>query len=372
VKEYAEEGLCLRGCLSMADPLRPEAGPAVDRCTRAGIRAVLITGDHLLTAESVARQAGILSPEGKGMTGESLDRIPQSRLRDAVNDCRVFARVSPANKLQIVRTLKAQGHVVAMTGDGVNDAPALKEAAVGVAMGQTGTDVARQASSMVLLDDNFSTIVKAVEEGRSIYENIRKFIRYLFSCNLGEVITMMMAILFGLPMPLTPAELLWMNLVTDGLPALALSRDPPEPDIMSRPPRDPAEGLFSGGLWRRIITRGLYVGGVTLLVYLWSLGNAGQEVASTMAYATLVTVQLVAAFDCRSEEKSIVELGLFSNMQLVFASVFSWFMLLATIQWGPLASFFRTVPLTVTQWAIVFLCSVFPDLFRAAFSGKKQ
>ena len=372
VKDYEEDDLCLRGCLSMADPLRPEAGPGVERCKKAGIRPVLITGDHLLTAESVARQAGILSPEGRGMTGEMLERIPPGRLKQAIDECRVFARVSPAHKLKIVRNLKALGHVVAMTGDGVNDAPALKEAAVGVAMGLTGTDVARQASSMVLLDDNFSTIVKAVEEGRSIYDNVRKFIRYLFSCNLGEVITMLVATAFGLPLPLSAAELLWMNLVTDGLPALALSRDPPDKDIMSRPPRDPAESLFARGLWRRIVTRGVYVGGVTLLVFIWSLSTAGLEVASTMAYATLVTVQLIAAFDCRSEEKSIAEMGLFSNMYLALACALSWLMLLVTIQWKPLSSLFRTVPLSVAQWAVVFLCSVFPDLFGAAFSGRKE
>jgi len=369
---YKEEDLTFRGCLSMADPLRPEAAPAVERCRRAGIRPVLMTGDHLLTAESVAKEAGILSRTEKAMTGAELEARGRSGARDAVANCSAFARVSPANKLQIVRSLKELGHVVAMTGDGVNDAPALREAAVGVSMGLSGTDVARGASSMVLLDDNFSTIVKAIEEGRSIYDNIRKFIRYLFSCNIGEVMTMLVAAVLGLPMPLTAAELLWMNLVTDGLPALALSRDPPDPDIMNRRPRDPKEGLFAGGLWRKILVRGLYIGTATLLVFISNLTTSGPAVASTMAYATLVTVQLVAALDCRSEEKHLAEMPLFSNPILVFSCVLSFLMLFATIQYPPVSAFFRTVPLTLSQWGVVFLCSIFPDLFGIAFSRKKR
>ena len=371
-REYREDGLCLRGCLAMADPLRPEAARAVEQCRRAGITPVLITGDHLGTAESVARQAGILPQDGRGMTGATMDRLPESRLVQVVGECRVFARVSPAHKLRIVRILKKSGHVVAMTGDGVNDAPALTEAAVGVAMGLTGTDAAREASSMVLLDDNFSTIVKAVGEGRSIYDNLRKFIRYLFSCNLGEVIAVMAATVFGLPLPLSPAELLWMNLVTDGLPALALSRDPPDKDIMDRPPRDPDEGLFSRGLWRTIVGRGAYIGITTLLVFLWSLSRTDLRTASTMAYATLVTVQLISAFDCRSEAMPVSLSGVFSNLYLVVACLVSWLMLLATIQFRPVASLFRTVPLSASQWLLVFLVSVFPDLFRAASSRREH
>lgn len=371
-EDYGEDRLTLCGCLAMADPVRDEVVSAVDECRRAGIGTVLITGDHLRTAESIARQAGILDEGGRGMTGDAVERTPEGRLVQVVEKCRVFARVSPAHKLRIVRSLKKAGHVVAMTGDGVNDAPALKEAAVGVAMGQTGTDVAREASSMVLCDDNFSTIVKAVSEGRAIYDNVRKFIRYLFSCNLGEVIAMVAATVFGLPMPLGPTQLLWMNLVTDGLPALALSLDPPEEDIMSRPPRDPAESLFSRGLWRRILGRGTYIGAVTLLVFVWSLSSGGLDTASTMAYATLVTVQLVAAFDCRSEDKPIARLGLFGNVELVLSCVFSYLLLLATIQWRPVASLFRTVPLSLAQWSVIFLVSVFPDIFKAAFSRTEE
>ena len=371
-EEYAEDGLTLRGCLAMADPLRPEAADAVLECKRAGIRPVLITGDHLRTAESIARQAGILDRDGKGTTGDVLDKTPESRLPQLVDSCKVFARVSPAHKLRIVRALKKAGHVVAMTGDGVNDAPALKEAAVGVAMGKTGTDVAREASSMVLLDDDFSTIVEAVREGRSIYDNVRKFIRYLFSCNLGEVFTMMIATIAGLPLPLTPAELLWMNLVTDGLPALALSWEPPDPDVMDRPPRPPGEGLFSRGLWFRIVGRGAYVGAAALTAFMWGLLRGDPALASTLAYATLVTVQLVSAFDCRSEERTVAELGLFTNPLLLVACGLSWVMLFVTIQLRPLASLFRTVPLSLEEWSVVLALSVFPDLFKAAFLRRKQ
>ena len=371
-EEYAEDQLTLRGCLAMADPLRPEAAAAVLECRRSGIRPVLITGDHLRTAESVARQAGILERDGAGVTGDVLDRTPESRLPQLIDRCRVFARVSPAHKLRIVRALKRAGHVVAMTGDGVNDAPALREAAVGVAMGKTGTDVAREASSMVLLDDDFSTIVRAVREGRSIYDNVRKFIRYLFSCNLGEVFTMVAAAIAGLPLPLTPAELLWMNLVTDGLPALALSYEPPDKDVMDRPPRPPEEGLFSRGLWLRIVGRGAYVGTAALTAFMWGLLRGDAALASTLAYATLVTVQLVSAFDCRSEERTVAELGLLTNPLLLVACVLSWFMLFVTIQFEPIASLFRTVPLSLAEWTVVLVLSVFPDLFKAAFSRREH
>jgi Ca2+-transporting ATPase len=367
---YSEDSLCLYGLLAMADTLREEGPESVRVAKRAGIRPILVTGDHLRTAETIARQAGILAADGRGVTGDYIDTLSEAELQALLARTSVFARVSPAHKIKIVRSLKRAGEVVAMTGDGVNDAPALKEAAVGVAMGLGGTDVAREASSVVLMDDNFSTIVKAVREGRAIYDNIRKFVRYLLSCNIGEVITMVTATVLGLPMPLTPTELLWMNLVTDGLPALALGMDPPSPDIMERPPRDPAEGVLSRGLLKLIVTRGVYVGVATLLVFISTLRTGDVRLASTMAYATLVTVQLVAAFECRSETKSIAELGLFRNPLLVGASVISWLMLLATIHYPPLVVLFHTVPLSVSQWGLIFMVSVFPELFRAAFSKK--
>jgi len=369
-EDYLEKDLVLLGCLAMADPLRKEAALSVQRCKIAGIRPVLVTGDHLRTAESVAREALILDKGERGMTGAELEKVPESGLGKAVDECRVFARVSPAHKLKIVRALKKLGHVVAMTGDGINDGPALKEAAVGVAMGLSGTDVARETSSIVLTDDNFATIVRAVEEGRAIYENIRKFIRYLLSCNLGEVFTMSMAVTLGLPLPLLPIQLLWMNLVTDGLPALALSVDPPDKDLMKRPPREPGESLFSHGLWVRILGRGLYIGAATFLVFAAVLRGGDTGLASTMAFATLVTAQLAAALDCRSETKSVAQLGIFSNAYLMFACLLSWLMLFATIQFAPLATLFHTVPLSGSQWALVFALSFLPDVARGAFGQK--
>ncbi len=367
-----EESLTLLGCLALADPLRPEAGMAVMQCKRAGIRPVLVTGDHLKTAESVARQVGILELEEQGMIGEALDRLKGPELAKAVDGCRVFARVSPAHKLKIVRQLKKLGHVVAMTGDGINDAPALKESAVGVAMGKTGTDVARESSSIVLMDDNFSTVVKAVEEGRAIYDNLRKFIRYLLSCNLGEVITMLGALIMGLPLPLYPVQILMMNLVTDGLPALALGMEPPERDLMKRPPRDPSEGLFSHGLMRRIVGRGAYIGIITLVLFLSGLAQGDVDMACTLAYATLVTVQLVAAFDCRSETKTALEIGLTSNMYLVWACVLSWLVLYATIQLPFFSRLFHTVSLPAGQWLVILCAALLPDAFRYAFSSKNK
>lgn len=370
--EYTENGFSLLGCLAMEDPLRPFAKESVETCIGAGIKPILITGDHLKTAESIGSRSGILSKAGSGITGDRLERLS---LRETAVICQrhpVLARISPIQKLKVVKALKGASHVVAMTGDGVNDAPALKEAAVGIAMGKTGTDVAREASSIVILDDDFRSIVAAVEEGRAIYDNIRKFIRYLFSCNLGEVITVGIATIAGLPMPLTPTQLLWVNLVTDGLPALALSMDRPMDDVMKRPPRDPKEGVFSGGLSKLIFTRGIYIGLVTLLVFLSRIHTSDFAKASTLAYATLVTSQLVTAFDCRSEQHSITELGIFGNIYLVGACLISWLMLYATIHMPFLSSLFRTVPLGVSEWILVFFASIFPDVAREAFSSKKH
>ncbi|MGI6643471.1 MAG: cation-translocating P-type ATPase [Bacillota bacterium] len=367
--DYLEEDLTLLGCLAIEDPLRPGVRESVERCKRAGVCPVLVTGDHLRTAESVARQSGILEGPKRGMTGEEMERLSKRAQTAAILERRVFARVSPSHKINIVKALKSSGHVVAMTGDGVNDAPALKEAAVGVSMGASGTDVAREASSIVLLNDDFSTIVKAIEEGRAIYDNIRKFIRYMFSCNLGEIFAMVGAVILGLPLPLSPTQLLWVNLVTDGLPALALSMDAPERGIMDRRPRDPNEGIFSGGLSKKILGRGLYIGLVTLLLFLWGLKSGDTELARTLALATLIATQLVTAFDCRSEKKTPTEIGIWSNMYLVVATLISWSMLFAAVQVPMVAQFFKTVPLSCSQWTMVIMASIIPDVFRNAFSS---
>ncbi|HLO02560.1 MAG TPA: cation-translocating P-type ATPase [Symbiobacteriaceae bacterium] len=361
-----EEELVLLGLFGMIDPPRPEVKRAVAAATRAGIRTVMITGDHPSTALAVAKELGITSPEGLAVTGRELDALPDGELPTIVQSYRVFARVSPEHKLRIVRAFKAQGEVVAMTGDGVNDAPAVKEADIGIAMGRTGTDVTKEASAMVLADDNFATIVAAVEEGRGIYDNIRKFIRYLLACNTGEVLTMFLAALMKLPLPLLPIQILFVNLVTDGLPAMALGVDPPEPDVMQRAPRRPDEGVFARRLGFKIVARGFLIGLGTLLSFLWVLLTsevAGSPIADphllakarTMALATLVMAQLIHVFDCRSERRSIFEIGFLGNKWLLAAVASSLTALLLGIYWSPLARLMDSVPLLGGDWACVMV-----------------
>jgi Ca2+-transporting ATPase len=355
--ERVEQGLTFVGLLGMIDPPRSSAIKAIKVCRQAGIKPVMITGDHRLTAEAVAHELGILCGKNNGIiTGEELERMPDEDLNDRVMDLSVYARVTPKDKLRIVRALKKRGQVVAMTGDGVNDAPAVKEADIGVAMGLTGTDVTKEASSMVLGDDNFATIVAAVEEGRGIYDNIRKFIRYLLSCNLGEVLTMFLSTLVGLPLPLLPIQILWVNLVTDGLPAMALGVDGSEPGIMNRLPRVPGESIFARGLAGKIGIRGTMIGLGTLFVFVAGLFMGVNMLgARTMAFTTLVFSQLFHVFDCRSEERSIFEVGLFSNPYLVGAVMVSTVMQLSVIYLPPLQAIFKTAALQGWQW-ILILC----------------
>ncbi|WP_088228508.1 calcium-transporting P-type ATPase, PMR1-type [Desulfosporosinus sp. FKB] len=354
--EGIEQGLTFVGLLGMIDPPRPSAVRAIKLCRQAGVKPVMITGDHRLTAEAVGHELGILKGKYGVISGEELERMSDQDLSQKVMDISVYARVTPKDKLRIVRALKNQGQVVAMTGDGVNDAPAVKEADIGVSMGVTGTDVTKEASSMVLGDDNFATIVAAVEEGRGIYDNIRKFIRYLLSCNLGEVLTMFLATLVGLPLPLLPIQILWVNLVTDGLPAMALGVDGAEPEIMNRPPRIPGESIFARGLARKIGIRGTLIGLGTLFVFVAGLFmGANMLGARTMAFSTLVFSQLFHVFDCRSEERSIFEVGLFSNPYLVGAVLVSTMMQLSVIYLPPLQAIFKTTALHSWQW-ILILC----------------
>lgn len=312
------------GLMGMQDPPRPEAAAAVRQCERAGIRTVMITGDHKLTAAAIARQVGILKHGGLILTGSELDAISDEHLAEIIDNCSVFARVTPVHKLRIVKAFKAKGHICAMTGDGVNDAPAVKEADIGVSMGIQGTEVTKQAADIILLDDNFATLVSAVEDGRTIYANIRKFVRYMISSNIGEVVTMFGGIMMGLPMVLLPAQILLVNLVTDSLPAVALGLEPPEKSVMERMPRKESDSFFSGGLLWRMMLRGLLIGICTLGTFTLLLrSGASIQCARTGALITLVMSQLIHVFECKSEEKTLFSVPYFNNAFLLFAVIVS-------------------------------------------------
>ncbi|TDT61874.1 calcium-translocating P-type ATPase, SERCA-type [Fonticella tunisiensis] len=354
-----EDDLVFLGLVGMIDPPREEVRDSVIECRLAGIIPVMITGDHKLTARAIASELKILDKDGMVITGEELDRMNDSMLEKIIDRARVFARVNPSHKYRIVRALKKNGMVVAMTGDGVNDAPAIKEADIGIAMGISGTDVTKEVSSMILLDDNFATIVSAVREGRVIYDNIRKFLRYLLSCNIGEVLTMFISSFLSLPIPLLPIQILLVNLATDGLPAMALSLEPGEKDVMSRRPRRKDESIFSDGLRAKIILRGSLIGLCTIAAFSMTLvyfeGNL--RLSRTVALATLVMSQLFHVFECRSERHSVFKIGFFTNIYLV-AAVLSSMILLITIIYIPwLQSIFYTQGLNLLQWGIVLAFS---------------
>lgn len=355
-----ENNLVFLGMAGMIDPPRPEAGESIERCILSGIRPVMITGDHKLTAAAIGKELGILSSQRGILTGVELDSMSDKELEKASHRVSVYARVSPRHKLRIVRALKSIGHVVAMTGDGVNDAPAVKEADIGIAMGISGTDVTKEASSMILMDDNFATIVAAVEEGRIIYDNIRKFIRYLLSCNIGEVLTMFLASLLKLPIPLIPIQILWVNLVTDGLPAMALGIDPPDLDIMFKKPRGKNEGVFSQGLGIKILMRGCVIGFGTLFVYALMLYLTYYNVkrARCCAFASLVLSQLFFVFECRSEHKSILRINPLTNIPLILAVLCSLGLLLMVIYVPFFQPLFQTVSLSSIEWIIIVFMSV--------------
>ncbi|MBX5476588.1 MAG: cation-translocating P-type ATPase, partial [Clostridia bacterium] len=367
--DEVERDLTFLGLVGMIDPPRAEVRDAIADCHRAGLRAVMITGDHARTAEAIARELDMLPPGGRVLTGAELDAMDDEQLAAAVGDTYVFARVSPAHKLRIVRAFQGRGEVVAMTGDGVNDAPAVKEADIGVAMGRSGTDVTKEASDMILTDDNFATIVAAIREGRAIYDNIRKFIRYLLSCNTGEILLMVLATLLGTPLPLLPIQMLLVNLVTDGLPALALGVDPPDRDVMRRPPRDPREGVFARGLARLIAVRGVIIGGASLYVFLLALSVTGSvDLARTMAMATLCVSQLFHSFDARSEYKSLWQVGLFTNPALIVAALVSFATLCAVIYLPVLRPAFHSVPLGWGEWVIVVGTSLVGALLAGCYN----
>lgn len=364
-----ENNLVLVGICGMIDPPRVGVKDSVRVSRKAGIVPLMITGDHPITARAIAAEIGI-AVEEQVIAGPEIDKMNDEELYRGAIKKRVFARVSPQHKNRIVKVLKKHGHVVAMTGDGVNDAPALKAADIGVAMGITGTEVSREASAMILADDNFSTIVNAVYEGRAIYDNIRKFIRYLLGCNIGEVLVMFIASLLGMPLPLLPIQILWINLVTDGLPAMALGLEPPEPGIMQRKPRPRNEDIFARGLGPIIFGRGIYIAIVTLLAFtvgiMFSRINGVQDLgmARTMALTTLVFAQLFYVFECRSEKFSPFELGFFTNRFLVAAVLCSVFMQVLTLYWPVFQNIFKTVPLDGWQWLLILFISGFRLLWK--------
>lgn len=372
-----ERDLTFVGLIGMIDPPRDEVKDAVKICRQAGIKPVMITGDHILTAKAIAKELGILTPQTEAITGEELSKMSTERLNDTISRFSVFARVSPEHKVRIVKAYQNKGEVVAMTGDGVNDAPALKAANIGCAMGIAGTDVAKNASDMILTDDNFATIVSAVQEGRGIYENIRKAVHFLLSSNIGEILTIFVAILLGLPTPLVAVQLLWVNLVTDSLPAISLGVEPASKDIMQRKPISPKKGMFADGLALQIIIEGILIGSLALTAFVIGvkyydtpgmyqalLKHENQSayipwVGRTMAFAVLSLSQLFHSFNMRSS-RSLSEIGVFTNRKLVMSFVICSFLQIAVISLAPLARIFQVVPLNLRQWAIVFLLAIAP------------
>lgn len=362
----SESQLVFCGLIAMEDPPRPGVKEAVAQCKRAGILPVMITGDHAATALAIGQRLGIAGSPSQVMTGPELDRLDDGALSKKVFQYRVFARVSPEHKVKLVRAFQQRGMVVAMTGDGVNDAPALKAADIGCAMGKNGTEVAQSAADMVLTDDDFSTIVAAVREGRGIYQNIRKTVHFLLSCNIGEILVVFVAFLLRAPTPLLAIQLLWVNLVTDSFPALALGADPIQGDVMEQPPHKREEGVFSGGVGFAVAVEGCLVGALALLAYtigraFFDYDPAAPAIGRTMAFCVLSLSQLVHSLNMRSEH-SVLKLGLLSNRKLVAACGFCAFLMVSVVLFPPLSALFQTTALTALQWLVVAALSLCPLL----------
>ena len=366
--KQVERDLIFLGMVGMIDPPREEVKDSIRECREAGIIPVMITGDHRITALAIARELGIAEKDQESVSGADIGKMTDEELRERARTVRVFARVSPEHKVRIVRALRANGNIVSMTGDGVNDAPSLRSADIGVAMGITGTDVAKGASDMVLMDDNFNTIVKAVEEGRNIYRNIKKSITFLLSCNAGEIITVFTAAAAGWSPPLQPIHILWVNLITDTFPAFSLGFDPGDPGVMKQKPRDPKESIFSGGIGMNVVLNGLVIGGLTLGIYLLARRMYPGSLihAQTMAFAALSFSQLFHAFDLRHRRLSIFQLGLLSNKPLIGSFVLGALLQVAIITLPGVSDVFSLHPLSLNDWLIVLGFAVLPLVLNEA------
>ena len=357
--DFIEKGLIFIGLIGMIDPPRKGVREAVSACRRAGIKTVMITGDHITTAKAIAKDLGILKGREKAITGHELDMIPDNILEKDIMNYSVFARVTPEHKVRIVKAFQKTGAVVAMTGDGVNDAAALKKSDIGIAMGLKGTDVAKNASDMILNDDNFVTIVDAVKQGRNIFDNIKKAIHFLIATNIGEIVTIFVGLLLGVKSPLLAIQLLWVNLVTDSLPAIALGLEPPEKDIMNRPPRDSRKSIFADGLMGKIVAEGFMIGMLTILAFFIGNKYYGIEVARTMAFVCLGMLELVHCFNVKSEE-SIFKVGIFENKYLIGAFLLGTVLQLGIVFVPSLAEIFKLTALNNTQWLITGIISIAP------------
>ena len=357
--ETIEKDLNFIGLIGMIDPPREGVKESVRSCKKAGIKTVMITGDHIATAKAIAKELEILQEKDKAITGQELDNISQEKLEKEIENYAVFARVTPEHKVRIVKAWQKRGAIVAMTGDGVNDSPALKNADIGIAMGKNGTDVAKNAADMILTDDNFVTIVEAVKQGRTIYDNIKKAIHFLIATNIGEIVTIFMGLLLGLKSPLLAIQLLWINLVTDSLPAIAIGLEPPEKDIMQRKPINSRKGIFADGLWNKIIVEGIMMGMLTLVAF--SIGNKyyGVEVGRTMAFISMGLLELVHSFNIKSEQ-SIFKIGILENKFLIGSFILGFLVQTIVVIIPALAQIFKLVPLNQTQWIITIGISILP------------
>ena len=369
-----ESGLVFTALTGMIDPPRVEVTEAVERCKAAGITPVMITGDHKITAMAIAREIGVLGPGELALTGEELDALDEAEFKRLLPKIKVYARVSPVHKIKVVEAWKERGEIIAMTGDGVNDAPALKEADIGIAMGITGTDVTKEAADMVLTDDNFASIISAIEEGRGIFDNIRRVVHFLLSCNIGEILVLLVATLLGMPLPLLPIQILWMNLVTDGLPALGLAMEEIDPGAMKRAPRRPGEGIVTGQLLRVMLMQGVFMALCTLFVYaveLYWLGGS-LEKARTMAFIVLVFCQKFHIFNCKNIWKTALNRKIFSNRMLNLSVAFILLTQVALVYIPGLQEVFKVVPIGLMDWVVVFAVSVQPLIWMEVVKAIKR